>query len=105
MKRLLIPVLAVAVIALGSYAIFAGQSGTPAGENAGMMTGGMMSSMNCSGGGMMTSIAATTDGGVVVAAGGKLVKYDAALKKVAEVDLDIDANATSKGMQGCPMMK
>jgi hypothetical protein len=52
-------------------------------------------------------VAATSDGGVVVVAAGKLIKYDAAFKKVNEVDLDVDWTAvnqkTSQTMRNCPM--
>jgi len=111
MKRLMVPAAFVLVIALGSYAIFAEQSSMPQGGNNGMMgggmNGGMMDSMSCGGCAMMqTAVAATNDGGVVVAAAGKLVKYDAALKKVHEVDIDIDWNAANQKMQqNCPMMQ
>lgn len=109
MKRLMIPAVLVLVVALGSYAIFAQQPSMPQGGNEGMMgggtSGGMMDGMSCSGCAMMhTAVAATSDGGVIVAAAGKLIKYDAALTKVKEVDLDIDWNAASqKVQQNCPM--
>ncbi len=120
MKRLVVPVALVLVIALGSYAIFAqpsahmpqgGTGGMMGGGMAGAMNGGMMDNMGCSGGGamMQTTIAATSDGGVVVAAAGKLIKYDAALKKVGEVDIDVDWNTanqkTQPTTQNCPMMQ
>jgi hypothetical protein len=119
MKRLMIVVALVLVIALGSYAIFAQQSsGMMQGGSGGMMgdgtagavNGGMMDDMGCSGCGMMEgSVAATSDGGVVVVAAGKLIKYDAAFKKVNEVDIDVDWNAahqkTQQTMQNCPMMQ
>jgi hypothetical protein len=54
---------------------------------------------------MQASVTAANDGGVVVAAAGKLVKYDAALKKVTEVNLDTDGSGMSQTMQDCPMMK
>jgi hypothetical protein len=123
MKRLFIPIALVLVVALGSYAILA-QQASPAsqagsgcmmggGTNGGMM-GGMMGNMTYPGGascgGMMqASVAATTDGGVVVVVAGKLIKYDAAFKKVNEVDLDVDWNAVnqkmSQTMQDCPMVQ
>jgi len=118
MKRLVILIALVLVIALGSYGIFAQQSANmPQGGSGGMMGGptagagnGGMMDMGCSGGAMMqTTIAATSDGGVVVAAAGKLIKYDAVLKKVGEVDIDVDWNAvpqkTQQTMQNCPMMQ
>jgi len=111
MKRLMVPVVLVVVIALGSYGIFAEQSSMPQGGNGDMtgegMDAGMMGDMSCSGCAMMqTAIAATSDGGVVVAAGGKLIKYDATFKKVAEADIDIDWDALHKKMQqSCPMMQ
>lgn len=118
MKRLVTLAALVLVIALGSYGIFAQSMGMPQGGDGGMMgggttgsmNGGMMGNMSCSGCGMMQgSVAATSDGGVVVLAAGKLLKYDAAFKKVNEVDLDVDWNAanqkTQQTMQNCPMMQ
>lgn len=107
MKRLMVPLALVLVIGLGTYAIFAQQSSDMMqGGEGGMMGGGAMGSMSCSGCAMMqTALVATPDGGVVVATCGKLVKYDAALKKVAEATLDTNSDATSQTMQGCPMMK
>ena len=111
MKRLMVPAALVLVIVLGSYAIFAGQSSMPQGGNGGMMGGGigggMMDNTSCSGCAMMhTAVAATSDGGVIVAAAGKLIKYNAALKKVNEVDIDVDWNAANQKMQqNCPMMQ
>ncbi len=74
-----------------------------------MMNGGMMGNMGCSGCGtmMQAAVAATNDGGVIVAAAGKLIKYDAALEKVGEVEIDVDWNAvnskTQPTTQNCPM--
>ncbi len=100
MKKLVVLAALVLVIGLGSYALFAQHE-----EPADQPQPGMMGNMNCSGCAMMQgSLAATTDGGVVVATGGKLVKYDAALKKVAEVTLDTGGEAAPGTMQGCPMM-
>ena len=107
----MVPAVLVLVVALGSYAIFAQQSSMPQGGMDGMMgggtSGGMMDGMSCSECAMMhTAVAATNDGGVIVAAAGKLIRYDAALKKVSEVDIDIDWNAASQKMQqNCPMMQ
>ena len=70
--------------------------------------GGGMGCPTCAtacGGMMQASVTAANDGGVVVAAAGKLVKYDAALKKVTEVNLDTDGSGMSQTMQDCPMMK
>ncbi len=109
MRRLVVPVALVVVIGLGGYAIFAEQSSTPQGGSCGMMGGGMgagmMGGMSCSPCAMMqTAIATTSDDGVIVAAGGKLIKYDASLKKVAERDIDIDWDTLHKKMQqSCPM--
>ncbi len=118
MRRLVVLVALVLVVALGSYAIFAQSAGMPQGGDGGMMgggtagtmSGGMMGSMSCSGCGMMQgAVAATSDGGVVVLAAGKLIKYDAVFKKVNEVDLDVDWNAvnqkTQQTVQNCPMMQ
>lgn len=115
MQRLVVLIALVLVVALGSYAIFAqsatlpqGGGGMMGGPTAGAGGGGMMN-MGCSGGAMMTAIAATSDGGVVVAAAGKLIKYDAVLKKVSEVDIDVDWNSgnqkTQPTTQNCPMMQ
>jgi mono/diheme cytochrome c family protein len=53
------------------------------------------------------SVTATSDGGVVVAVAGKLIKYDGALKRVAEADLDVDWTQVHRRiqqiMQNCPM--
>ena len=118
MRRLVVLVALVLVVAVGSYTIFAQSMNMPQGESGGMMgggtagamNGGMMGNMSCSGCGMMQgSVAATSDGGVVVLAAGKLIKYDAAFKKVNEVDLDVDWNAANQKaqqtMQDCPMMQ
>lgn len=109
MKKCMIPVALVLVIALGSYALFAQHAspaeGTGGDTMGGGMDAGMMGGMSCSSCAMMqTAIAATSDGGVVVAVGGKLIKYDAAFKKMAEADIDIDWEALHKKMeQSCPM--
>jgi len=102
MKRLLVPVAAVLVLGLGSYAIFAQQANMPQSG-----VGDMMGGMSCGGcAAMHAAVAATSDGGVIVAAGGKLIKYDAALKKVSEVDIDVDWKAAEQTMQqDCPMMQ
>lgn len=123
MKRLMIPVALVLVVGLGSYAIFAQQQQPPdqpqRGMGRGMMAGGMgpgmMGGMGCQGcaavfGGMMReSVTAIGDGGVVVAVAGKLIKYDAAFKKVDEANIDIDWAAMHQRMQqmmqNCPMMQ
>ncbi len=100
MKRLMVPAALVLVLALGSYAILAQQSPMPQDGHA-----GMMGNMSCSGCAMtQTAVAATNDGGVIVAAAGKLIKYDATLTKVNEVDIDIDWDAANQKMQqNCPM--
>jgi len=102
MKRLMVPAVVALVVALGSYAIFAQQSPMPQGGH-----DSMMGNMSCSGCAMMqAAVAGTSDGGVIVAAAGKLVKYDANLAKVNEVDIDIDwAAANQKMQQNCPMMQ
>jgi hypothetical protein len=101
MKRLTVLAALVLVITLGSYAIFAAHSSHHGGNDVvtgGAMNGGMMDNMSCSGCAMVhTAVAATNDGGVIVAAAGKLIKYDAALTKVIEVDIssDLDPNAAN----------
>jgi hypothetical protein len=56
---------------------------------------------------MHECVTATSDGGVVVAVAGKLIRYDSALKKVAESDLDVDWTAVHRRilqiMQDCQM--
>jgi hypothetical protein len=58
---------------------------------------------------MQESVTATTDGGVVVVIAGKLVKYDAGLRKINEATVEIDWAALhqkmQKMMQNCPMMQ
>jgi hypothetical protein len=55
----------------------------------------------------MPQLAATSDGGVVVAVGGKLVKYDASLRRVAETNINIDWTQVQQRIeqmiQNCPM--
>ncbi len=117
MKRLMAPIVLVLVVGFGSYAIFAQQQPSgqaPRGMGRGMGRG-MMGGMGCPGcaavfGGMMQeSVTATSDGGVVVAIAGKLIKYDAAFKKVNEANIDIDWTALHQRMQqmmqSCPMMQ
>ena len=123
MKRWIVPIALIAVVGMGSYAIFAQQPSNPpqkgmgvGGMGRGMMQGGgPMGGMNCPGcaaacGAMMQeSVTATNDGGVVVAVAGKLIKYDAALKKVSEANIDVDWTAVHQRMQqmvqNCPMMQ
>ena len=126
MKRLMALFVLVLAVGLGSYAIFAQQQSSgqaPRGVGGGMRRGGgMMGRGMMQGGGMMggmgcpacaammqESIAATNDGGIVVAVGGKLIKYDAAFKKVNEANIDIDWTALHQRMQemmqNCPMMQ
>jgi hypothetical protein len=108
------------VIGLGSYALFAQQQQPPGRPQRGMgstMGRGMMSGMDgtaCPACAMactamaQESITATNDGGVVVAVAGKLIKYDASLKKVSEANIDVDWTAmhqrVQQMMQNCPMM-
>ncbi len=122
MRRLMAPIVLVLVVGLGSYAIFAQQQPSgqaPRGMGRGMMAGGMgrgmMGGMGCPGcaavfGGMMQeSVTATSDGGVVVVIAGKLVKYDAGLRKINEATVEIDWAALHQKMQqmmqNCPMMQ
>ncbi len=102
-----------------------GQGGTQSGGGmtqggGGMMGGGMgRGMMHGPGGGpclggivacasmVMPQLTATSDGGVVIAVGGKLVKYDAALRKVAETNINIDWTQVQQRIeqmiQNCPM--
>lgn len=105
------------MVVLGSYALFAQQQQPPARPQRGMMGRGIMGGMDgmaCPGCavacGVMAqeSITATSDGGVVVAVAGKLIKYDASLKKVSEANIDVDWAAMHQRVQqmtqNCPMM-
>jgi hypothetical protein len=121
MKRWTALIALALVVGLGSYAIFAqqppgrGQRGMGGGMMGGGMGRGMMGDMACPGCAMacsamaQESITATTDGGVVVAVAGKLIKYDASLKKVSEANVDVDWTAmhqrVQQMMQNCPMMQ
>jgi hypothetical protein len=110
MKKLLVPAVLLMVVGLGSYAISAKQSSTPQDGNDSMMSGGMssgmMGGMSCCGcAAKQAAVAATSDGGALVVAAGKLIKYDATLKKVHEVDIDVDWNAANQKQQDCPMMQ
>ena len=62
----------------------------------GMCCPGMMSMMR------KTSMVASNDGGVIVLAGNKLMKYDANLALVKEVEVKMPA---PMGGKMCPMMK
>jgi hypothetical protein len=50
---------------------------------------------------------ATNDGGVVVAIGGRLIKYNANLRKVADIPIEIDWTQVQRRVeqivQNCPM--
>ncbi len=118
MKRLMPLIVLVLVVGLGSYAHFAqqeppgqAQRGMGRGMMRGGMGGGMMGGMGCPmcAAMMQQSVAATNDGGVVVAVAGKLIKYDAAFKKINEANIDIDWTAMHQRMQqmmqNCPMMQ
>jgi hypothetical protein len=87
------------------------------GMGRGMMMGpgpGPMAGPGCPGCGAICgalaqeSVTPTSDGGVVVAVAGKLIKYDGALRKVAETELDVDwaqlHRKLQQIMQNCPMM-
>jgi mono/diheme cytochrome c family protein len=102
-----------------------GQGMMGGGMGRGMMGGGMgrgvmmpqgagpMGGIGCPGCGVAcgalahVSATATADGGVVVAVGGKLIRYDSALKKVSETDLDVDWTQVHRKiqqiMQNCPL--
>ncbi len=113
MKRWMASIVLLLVVGLGTYAIFAQPPSSPGarGMGRGMMGGGMMGGVGCAACAamMQPSVAATTDGGVVVAVAGKLIKYDAAFKKVNEANIDIDWTAMHQRMQqmmqNCPMMQ
>jgi mono/diheme cytochrome c family protein len=83
----------------------------------GMMGRGMMAQggMGCpacvamAAGLMHESVTPTSDGGVVVSVAGKLIKYDANLNKMNEVDLKIDwarvHRVAQQIMQNCPVQR
>ena len=86
---------------------------TTTNDQAGMMDKGMMGKGMMGKGGMMkmmkmgmmqqmhATMAATPDGGVIVLSGGKLIKYDAQLNVVKEVDLPKpEMGMMDKGMKG-----
>jgi hypothetical protein len=86
-----------------------GQGGT---MGRGMMGQGGMGCPACAtmaAGLMHESVTATSDGGVVVSVAGKLIKYDANLNKMNEVDLNIDwarvHQMAQQIMQNCPMQR
>jgi hypothetical protein len=92
--------------------------GMMGGMGRGMMMGpgpGPMAGPGCPGCGAICgalaqeSVTPTSDGGVVVAVAGKLIKYDGALRKVAETELDVDWTQLHRKlqqiMQNCPMMR
>jgi hypothetical protein len=58
---------------------------------------------------MHESVTATSDGGVVVSVAGKLIKYDANLNKMNEVNLTIDwarvHQMAQQLMQNCPVQR
>jgi hypothetical protein len=122
MKRLLVVIAIVLLVAMGSYAVFAqprqAQPGQPpmgGGMGRGMMQGpmgqdGMM--MMCPmcaaiGGAMMQKSLVQVEDGVIVAVGNRLIKYDNNLNKVRETTIDIDTagmqQAMQQMMQHCPM--
>jgi hypothetical protein len=77
------------------------------GMGRGMMRGGF--GLGCIGACasmVMPQLTATSDGGVVAAVGGKLIKYDAALRKVAETNINIDwtqvQQRVEQMIQNCP---
>ena len=79
----------------------------------GMMGGGMMGGMHCpacmamGASIMQETVTPTNDGGVVVSVTGELIKYDANLNRVKEVNLNIDwgrvHQMAQQIMQNCPM--
>ncbi len=58
---------------------------------------------------LMQTVTVTHDGGVVVAVGGKLIKYDAALRRVAETNVSLDwtliQRRVEQMMANCPMRR
>jgi mono/diheme cytochrome c family protein len=94
-----------------------GQGMMGGGMQGGMMGRGMMQQggMPCPACGavcgalMHESVTPTSDGGVVVSVAGKLIKYDANLNKVNEVNLNIDwarvHQTAQQIMQNCPVQR
>jgi hypothetical protein len=102
MKKIIILIAIVAVVAACSYAVFA-QGRTDGNEmpkrmaergqmNRGMT--GMHPGMMCN-----TSMVATPDGGVIVMMGNKLTKFDKDLNMVKEAEIKIDWEAWKKTMK------
>ena len=119
MKRLVLLVTAVILVAFASYVVFAEQQKEQMGEGIEMQKGGQMYPMsNCPMCPMMCksmmekTLVATDDGGVILMAGCKLIKFDKDLNKVKEVPIEIDMKAMQDKMQEimkncpmCPMMQ
>ncbi len=114
-KEWKIAVLVAVVAVAGSYMAF-GQR-----QRGGMMGGGMMRGPNmqpgagmemcpmCGGMMMGKTVAPTSDGGALVSVGTMLVKYNASMEKVKEVEIPMDIEKMSqqmeKMMENCPMHK
>jgi len=115
-----IAVLVAVVAVAGSYMAF-GQRQRGGMVQGGMMGRGMMRGSNmqpgsgmgmcsmCGGMMMGKTVAPTSDGGALVSIGTKLVKYNASMEKVKEVEIPMDIEKMSKQMEqmweNCPMHK
>jgi hypothetical protein len=112
MKKTIILLTIIAVLGVGSYAVFAKghmgrgmQSSCTMDSNDMMMQKGMMGQHGMMGmhpmSGMMcgSSLVATEDGNVIVLMGNKLLKYDKDLNLVKEVEIKIDWENWKKTMK------
>jgi len=103
MKKIVLSLIVLSLLASG--AAFAGE--TQKNEMPGMSTEkpmGMpaMGKMNCPPMMGKVQMVATDEGGVIVLAGGKLLKYDADLNLVKEVEIKMPMGP--RGDKQCPMM-
>jgi hypothetical protein len=114
-KEWKIAILVAVVAVAGSYVAF-GQRPRGGMMGRGMMRGpymqpgaGMGMCPMCGGMMMGKTVAPTSDGGALVSVGTKLVKYNASMEKVKEVEIPMDIEKMSQQMQkiweNCPMHK
>jgi len=105
MKKALSLALFACLLSIQSFA--SAQDAPAQDDRAGMMRGRMMGkgAMHPMMMGMMGARAITTldDGSIVVLTANKLIKYDADLNLVKEVDIVIDTQGMQQMMQNCPM--
>ncbi|MFC1508097.1 hypothetical protein ACFL60_00230 [Candidatus Omnitrophota bacterium] len=94
-KKLFVIMLAVFIIACSTVSYAENHEGKEGKKGNLSMHGMMMEKM------MPKNIAATADGSVIVLAGNKLLKYDADLNLVKEVEVKMDVEAMMKSMKEC----